>query len=297
MHCSKYVSEHKIFLVEYIIENGPCVGVVHTNCLKGSDRILGHIEFPLFENRSWLKFFDIEKWIYSYCRSINIVERTKHIKHQPVQILWDETYIYKEGEYCIGFNLSDGSVEYVNKRAKIFSFPSSKKEKEIKFAKKMIEQSIDSNDPWCYLSESRQFGRYSYLLKQKTDNDEILDIQDCFIDEYSLVVKNSYEKADFYYAPLLFLVDIESGEEYHLGQFCILLSSPFEINKYLENWEFGGEIIPEYRIDILENDEKVDTFIRNKIDNGFEILIDPLIDKNNNIVSGIPIKKMHEYNQ
>ena len=272
--------------------NEPCVGVVHQDCLKGSDRILGYIEFPAFENRDWLKYFDIEKWIYSYSRSINIVEKTREVKNPSIQILWDDTYNNREGEYCIGLNLSDGSVDYINKRAKIESFSSRKKEKELNFAKDMIKNGKDLKDPWCYLSESRQFGKYSYLLTQLKDNEEILEIKDCFIDDYSLIVKHSYEKAEYYYAPLLFLVDIKSGEDFNLGQFSILLSNPFEMNKYINNWKIGGETIPEYRVEILENDEKVDSFFRDKMDKGYEILIDPLIDKNHNIMTAIPIMKM-----
>lgn len=68
VHCLKYVSEHKIYSIEYLNGNEPCVGVVHKQCLKSSDRIIGYIELPAFEKREWLKYFDIEKWIYAYSR-------------------------------------------------------------------------------------------------------------------------------------------------------------------------------------------------------------------------------------
>ena len=80
-----------------------------------------------------------------------------------------------------------------------------------------------------------------------------------------------------------------------MGQFLVLLSNPFEIDKYLKNWSSGEESIPDYRIEVLENDDKTDNFFRNKMDLGFSILVDPMIGKNHNIVKAIPVMWMSEY--
>ncbi|MCP4179632.1 MAG: hypothetical protein GY756_17880 [bacterium] len=292
VHCSKFVSQHKSFTVEYILNDVPKVGLVHEECLKSTDRIIGIVEFPVFEDRGWLKFFDLSKWIYAYRRSINISERTMKMNNKSVHLLWDDNYIYKEGEYCIGFNLSDGSVEYCNKRSKIISFSYSEIDKQLAFMNDMLNKAESENDPWCYLSESRQFGKYSYLLTQKDSNENILEIKDCFIDEYSIIVKNNYENADYYYAPLLYIINKENGDEFKLGQYTVLLSNPFEINNYIDNWKKANEILPNYRIELLETDEHVDNFFRNEIGKGHEILINPLIDRNHNIVSAIPLQIM-----
>jgi len=153
----------------------------------------------------------------------------------------------------------------------------------------MIKDGKDENDPWCYLSVSKQFGKYSYLVSQKDENERILEVENCFIDNYSLAIKNNYEKAENYYAPLIYLYDFDSNEDFHLGQFFIFLSDPLSINKFLENWASGGIILNNYKIEVIDNDDKFDNFIRRKFDMGFAVLVDPLIDKNFNIKEAIQV--------
>lgn len=289
VHCTNYVSEHEITTIEYTENHSPKVGVVHNNCLKSSDRVIGTIVFPFFEDKKWLKHFDIDKWIFSYVKSLNTLEKAKTVKNRSIKICWDDKYIHKTGTLCCGFILSDGSIEYVHKRSKIETFDKDEKDERLSALNKMIKDGKDENDPWCYLSVSKQFGKYSYLVSQKDENERILEVENCFIDNYSLAIKNNYEKAENYYAPLIYLYDFDSNEDFHLGQFFIFLSDPLSINKFLENWASGGIILNNYKIEVIDNDDKFDNFIRRKFDMGFAVLVDPLIDKNFNIKEAIQV--------
>jgi hypothetical protein len=243
IHCSGYVSEHLITVIEYIDKLEPKVGVVHSDCRKGSDREIGHIEFSIFENREWLKQFNIDLWIITYLNSVNNLERAKGIKKRNAVVVWNDDHVEVRGKFCCGFVLSDNSIEYAHRRSKIESFNENKKNEMLSVFENFILKAKKENNPLGYLSKSRLFGSYSLLVTEKSEDEEIFEINSCFIDDYSLPIINNYEKANFYYAPIIYIYDLNKDEDFHFGQYFILITNPFELNKYFKNWKDGDRKI------------------------------------------------------
>jgi hypothetical protein len=51
--------------------------------------------FPFFEDKKWLKHFDIDKWIFSYVKSLNTLEKAKTVKNRSIKICWDDNIFIK----------------------------------------------------------------------------------------------------------------------------------------------------------------------------------------------------------
>lgn len=294
IHCADIVSEDEILLVDYFDNGLPNIGCVHKNCRRGIDRIVGHVSIPLFADHSDLRRFNIEKWIQSATKSINHLAASSRLSLNSTIVSWDDKYIERSGKYCFAMILADGSKEYAHKRARIDRCPVKELDKTLGKLRELIQSAREKNDPFCFTSISRKFGNYSTLLQIKEQEDKLIEIQNVAAEEYTLSVKNNYEKAEHFYAPVFFLEKIADGNPFRLGQCFILLTDPFSLSDYLVNWQAGGEDVPDYRIAIVENDQQFDNLLRKNIDDGFEVIIDPLVDRNRNIVKGMLVRPLSQ---
>ena len=62
-NCGKAIFDNKAYLIEIDNEEySDSVGMVHDNCIRPVDRMIGEIIMPKIEDYSYLKHFDIASW-------------------------------------------------------------------------------------------------------------------------------------------------------------------------------------------------------------------------------------------
>ena len=293
-HCAEFISEKDISIIENNDLINPKIAFIHKNCRQGTDRVIGHIEFPFFKEKTWLEHtdFNIEGWIQAYIKSANVINQTSVIQGSTVIVAWDNNYTKPNGKYCYRYTLSDSGIEYVHKRTLIDRDNELDAKSELLKLKQLIEKNKQNNDPLCVNSVTRQFGNYSKMLAFQKEGEELLDIIDVEIDSYSLPIEKTYQILENFYAPVCFLREKKSGIDFTLGQHFIIISNPLNLNKYLKNWQkFAGDI-PKMKLVTITSDDEFDLLLKNKIAKGYTILANPLIDKNCNIVSCVQIKPL-----
>ena len=108
----------------------PIIGLVHKECLRPIDRVLGKIDSELFDKHPFLKEFDVNTWARLIVHGQGFFKFTEYSQiHQGkvVHMGWspsgelDATY-----NYCNRMLLADGSFQYVSHRGNVEAPKSSK---------------------------------------------------------------------------------------------------------------------------------------------------------------------------
>jgi len=211
-----------------------------------------------------------------------------------VNIAWDSKYSYlNDGKYCIKLEANDGSIDYVTKRARIERY----NEDEISTRLSELQNYFDTmkklNDPLCVNNKTRQFGQYSILIKNIKNDEKLLEIVKLQVEKFSLVILRSYQEADSYYAPLLYINILNPSAILKIGRYRVLISNPLNLSLYMENWIECGLAIPKYEVSVIKTDSEFDSFIRNSFSSGYKVIANPLIDINHKIIDGIEIIDIH----
>jgi len=125
LHCGKFVNDLDTLTVEIEDQDtSPTVGIVHKNCLRPIDRILGKIKIPGREKGYFLDTFDYKLWVALVVKGqgmLNALKASPNMLdgHSPL-IGWNSDEEYdSDYSYCIKFNLEDGSTSYSYQRSKI----------------------------------------------------------------------------------------------------------------------------------------------------------------------------------
>jgi hypothetical protein len=297
LHCGKQVNDKDSLIIEVEDKDTPsAVGLVHIKCLRPIDRILGIIKIPGKEVNKHLESFDYKLWVSLMMKGqgmLNALKDSPQLTSGRTAIIsWNSREEYDpEYSYCIKFILEDGSTSYAYQRSRIERVNKPQALEHLELFKSAQQRQYQLNDPLCVLSLSKVAAPYSQLLKIKKADDVILEIKSAEIAKYSKLIAKAFDKDLFHYAPLCIVRDKESETIINLSNVVPIISDPLQFSDYYENWKQIGFELEEVELKIIKSDKDFDNNMRIIFGDGFIPILDPLFDKNFNLVSGYPINE------
>lgn len=297
LHCDKAISNNNALLVELDdTETKKNVGNVHKECLRPVDRILGIATIPIADGaKDYLEYFDYKLWLSLIVKGQGMMNGIKSSSaffsgKTPV-VAWNSNEDYDaDYSYCIKIILEDNSTSYVYQRGKIERLNKSNANKQIEIFEKKQEEFKKLNDPFCILSKSKTVSTYSQLLKLKTSDEKILEVKSYEVCRYSKQIAKAFDNDIFWYAPLCLLRDKEEETYFNLSNVIPILSSPLNFQEYFDNWQSLGFKTEGVELKIIKNDRDFDYYMRILFNDGICPIIDPIFDKNFNLIKGYPIR-------
>lgn len=297
LHCDKAISNNNALLVELDdTETKRNVGNVHKECLRAIDRILGIATIPgTAGDKRYLEYFDYKLWLSLIIKGQGMMNGIKSSSEffsgrTPV-VAWNSNEEYDaDYSYCIKLILEDNSTSYVYQRGKIVRLNKSNAIKQIEMFEKKQAELNEINDPFCILSNSKTVSVYSELLKLKKSDEKILEIKSYEVCRYSKQIAKAFDNDIFWYAPLCLLRDKEEETYFTLSNVIPILSDPLNFQEYFDNWQSLGFNTEGVELKIVKNDRDFDNYMRILFADQMSPIIDPIFDKNFNLIKGYPIR-------
>lgn len=295
LHCGKGISEKSYAIEIDDLYEHSIFGVVHQDCLRPIDRVVGLITSGLFDKYVFLKKFDYTLWINSIKDSQAMINFLK-ISKMPtlVTMVWDPNGGNGSNfNNCIKINLSNGDFRYILDRGKVERFNKSEAEKTVKMFNERFEKN-KYKDPYGYTSIYNTYGTYSYLITHKGDNEDILECISAEVEKYNNHIGIQYNTNKNYYAPLLTITLLETEELLTINERLVFVSDPMTLKNYINNWEKAGLDIKEYELNIISTDEEFDSLMRQYDRIGIRGVIDPILSKMGEFCQGVLLENINK---
>ncbi|MFI5830056.1 hypothetical protein ACIA6C_22890 [Streptomyces sp. NPDC051578] len=284
-HCGDHISEDGAPLVEVDEEGSPAdIGLVHESCRTPTDRVLGGIDAALFRENRRLRNFDYKGWITAVQGGQWLFGGLLESSMKLAPISWKSEYDdFSQGGWCVKASLEDGGANYVTDRGRVKRFSADHAARGAEVMNDHISQAREAGDPVCYSASGSMFGSYSQLLGLGHDPVPCTGAEAV---RYTRAIGDAYSDCKQYYAPLAYLVDVETGDPIVVDGVISLLHNPLELETYLRNWERCGIKLPEFTVSALLTDEQFDRFVRIAMTRGMRVVINPKLALHGDLVSG-----------
>ncbi len=293
LHCGRTVNETSSNIIEIDEDGLPhATGLIHTPCMRPTDRIVGftQTEGPL--TASHLTYFDVRRWAskrQSGQRGLGNGVAMLSSGQGIIRLAWNPSNSQSSGfGYSVRLRLANESVRYVTARGRIDRMTHDAAKNQASQFEKWIAESQEAKNPMCYTSEQFIFGRYSDLLKQKAKDEECIECVSAEAVPYSATADKDYDTGGEWYAPIAYFTDSAFESVLSLGDLIPLVSDPLEAGRFLSNWAAAGFEIDDAQLTLLETDAQVDEFIHTGFANDLVPIVDPTLDKTPTLVSGMP---------
>lgn len=297
IHCQNGLS-YPAILVEIQENDLPFdAGMIHPECLRVSDRVLGKsekkgvVEHPEFHN------FDFNKWISLLDKSQGLWAGLKtYPVNQPIKtIVWNSNSKGDlNGGCCIKIKLKDGSTQYVLERGKVQRYSRLAAQDVCSSLEQWLLDSKAQNNPLCYSSDGGLQGKKKDIQSNYNNPIDLIECKSFTVVTFTRGIGTKYDKLNNYYAPLIVFADMVSGEYITAENTVFLITDPSELKVYLDNW-VEIELAPEtYRLCIIENDAEFDKFMHWTKKNAIGVLVDPFFDDEKNLLKGAVIEDLAE---
>lgn len=293
-NCGKAVFDNKAYLIEIDNEEySGVVGMVHDNCIRPVDRIIGEIIMPNVEDYSYIKHFDIASWVKLIKKGKQAWYNIEQMAVQCPHMTIDTDEVFHDGNYCLYHILENGDRRYTTNRGVIDRI-SKREAEELQqmFTTRMKEAKAEGN-PFGYSSESYIYGRYSQIIEQVGEKEEFIECVDAKISLYNEFVARIYNDCESYYAPIIYL-SVE-GEPFVLPNGIFpMLTNPFELPKYIKNWEKMGFVMPDYEVCIIKDDNEFILKMISLITNQILPVVDGMFGLDGRMLRGVHMHLMWE---
>lgn len=260
--------------------------MVHIDCCRPSDRVLGQSKNPGTEPYSELVDFDYNKWFTCLQGSQavwNSDKASNAIKHM---LLNSENIKERNGKYCIKVTLSDGGFHYVHERGKVQRYTETKAKVVLSELNGSLKKAIDDNNPLCYSVDGSVFGRRDDIQENSVVPIDLVECIEFSLVKYTRGISLKFDCVKNFYAPLVYFVSKRDDKEisFHGGMF--LLTNPMDLKLYLKNWQDIGFILEDYRIGIIESDDDFDNMMLSCQKDGLTALVNPFFDSKKELMKG-----------
>ncbi|MED0998365.1 hypothetical protein P4T34_23400 [Bacillus mobilis] len=297
IHCSRGISKNDSHIIEIdYLKPNPIIGIVHDECICPLDRILGMIKSNLFEEYDFLKDFDYKKWLDCIEDSQAFMNGVQNMNNcDGLYALWNPyNYPNETFKFCIRVNLKNGDFRYMKIRGKVERLNKSESKKRTKKFNEQIEKSTNK-DPYCYTSKTSLFGQYNELLKRKKPDEDLLECESAEAVNYTEHIGKQHNENKNFYAPLCTITTLDDDVIFTINNSPILLSNPLDLKHYLINWKEAGIKLDKYEINIISTDLEFDNFMREVTNSGLIPIINPILNKNQELISGLKIQDINEF--
>jgi hypothetical protein len=296
IHCGKGVYTNEAYLIEVDDrDTQSAVGNIHETCVRPIDRIIGIPILPNEKEEEYLKTFDFKLWISLVLKGqglFNALKLSPNLMQGRMPILaWNPHEEYDaEYSYCVRFTLEDGTFSYDYHRSRIVRLNKMEAESRKEMYETKYKEDKDKNDPYCITSINHSSGNYSHLVKTKNPEEVILEIIKVEVVRYSNLIAKAFNKEISYYAPLCILRDSETETFINISNVIPLISDPLNFKNILNNWVAAGISFENIELKIIKSDKDFDNYIRMFLADGYVPIIDPELDKNQQLIKGYPIQ-------
>jgi hypothetical protein len=291
IHCEGGITSNAL-LVEVEETGLPFdAGLIHRRCVRRSDRVLGSASNPGFDIHPELLDFDYQKWFLHLSRGqavwCGVASTNDPIKH----IAWNsEAALQRNGHLCIKAVLVDGSFRYVQERGRVQRYGTKKAKLVCDQLNNWIADAKHKKSPLCYSEDGDIQGMSNTL---QSHSNEPLDLIECSrfeIAQYTRGISQIQDKVKNFYAPLIYLSNIEDSTPLTYKDTVFLSTSPMDLKKYLKNWSAMGFDHSPYKINIVPQDQDFDRFILSCFDQKLQVLVDPFFDQSGQMIKGSVIE-------
>jgi hypothetical protein len=288
--CSDPISEDKALVVEVDEQDLKAdLGCIHTRCYRSSLRVLGEIRSDLFKQFSCLTDFDYESWFLTNKHGPSLISGSlgEGIRH----VLWaGKIADMLRGGWCTRIELEDGSVCYVTERGKVVRKSQSESIVTADEMTNSFDIAMAKKDPWCCTADRSAFGTYSALGSLLKQGQRLHRCIKAVAVPFSAAIDVAYSSKRSYYAPLLLLLDRETGRPIVIHGTVPMITSPFTLSAYIDNWEKAGMTLPNYSVYVLGSDRDFDDVVASCRERGLQVVIDPMVDLRGALLQGLVIQ-------
>ncbi|QAT43565.1 hypothetical protein [Aminipila luticellarii] len=288
INCGKAITDKNAYLIEIDNSEASCIaGLVHKDCPRPIDRIIGESILKISDEMLGLNKFDINKWIELSKNGKTVWESMKSINTSGKVMVVNDFDIFEDGNYCICNVLDNGDKHYITKRGKIERFGNKNAEKWLNILKDQMDKANKAGESLGYSSESMSFCSDKQCIIN-FNSEKFLKIIDSRIEPYNRIIASIYNDSFTFYAPLMyFSVD---GEPLILNNDIFpLISNPFLVSKCIDSWKQHGNEINDFEICIIENDNEFILKISRLISQRIRPVVDCVLTSNKDIPLGTPI--------
>lgn len=293
INCGKSITDKMAYLIE--IDNDEVMnvaGLVHKECARPIDRIIGESLLQIKDDFVSLHRFDVNRWIELCKHGKTVWESISLMSHDKRVMVVNNFDVFKDGNYCVCSVLENGNKHYITSRGKIERLGKEEAVYWMDMHREHIKKAKEDNNPLGYSSETLSFGSYQNCLTS-FPNEKFVECIDAKVEPYNQVIASIYNDSCTYYAPLIyFSVD---GKPLFLNNGVFpLISNPFKVANCLDNWKTIGNAINDYELCIVENDNDFVLKISSLVSRQIRPIVDCLFLPSQELASGIPIYLMWE---
>jgi hypothetical protein len=193
----------------------------------------------------------------------------------------------------VEISLLGGGQEIVTQRNDVRRFSKADANRFVSRLNESFETARERGDPFCYTDQSKAFGPRSLLLEQLGGKERIVPVGEARARLYDRRFSARYARPGHWYAPLLYLRGLTTGEPVAVLDTVLLLSDPLKLGHFLENWMEAGIHVSDYETMNILTDAEFDEFMRWIEARGWAAIIDPVLNPSDGtLVSGLPIRSL-----
>jgi len=270
------------------------VGLCHKQCVQPTDRVLGLLSSALFEENNLLRNFDYRQWFRLRPRGQGVfggIQTMPGIK----RMLWNPAFKHSgQGQWCVRIDLEDGSARYAHERGHVVRMGRKDAEGRAERMNQDFASHRKRKDPWCFTSKTSAFSTVSTVMKHAS-HEGFIECVEAVVVRYSTSIGTSYGEIGSYYAPLMALIDEDSGEFLDVLGATVLLTDPLDTSKYLDSWRHAGVILPPFSTQIIATDLEFDIFMRQLSEHGASAVVDPLLTPTSDLAAGVVMDCFQNY--
>ncbi|WP_332764683.1 hypothetical protein [Pseudomonas koreensis] len=295
MHCGLGLSQDALNVEideEYIPFD---VGLIHKECQRASDRVLGRSTNPGMEKHPELKDFDYKKWFSLLTKSQSLWASYSNLNEPIKNILWNSSAAFtQKGNFCIKVSLADGSIKFILQRGKVHRFTSENADAACANFKRMLTEAKRKRNPLCYSENGEMFATRDQILEHSRSSFDAIDCTGFEKTTYTRGISTFYDTCENFYAPLIALT---TPKEKHIlfNETLFLITNPMKLGAFLSNWNSIGFDPSPYRIKIIETDFQFDELLMSLITQNQKILVDPLFNSDTSLARGSEVMEMETF--
>lgn len=294
INCGKAIFEDNAYIIE--IDNQECTntaGMGHKMCVRPIDRIIGEIKIPKIGDYAYLKNFDISTWSKLIRKGKQAWGSIDSINSKCSPMFIDTDEVFHDGNYCVCNILKNGDKRYTTNRGVIDRL-SKREAKELQQGfNDSFKKGRDANNPVGYSSKSFTYGSYEQLIEQLGDKESVIECVEAKVELYNEVIAKIYNDCETFYAPIIYLAI--DGEPLVLPNYCFpMITNPFDLQKYLDNWSNMEIDISDYEVCIIKDDNEFIVKMISLITNNVRPVVNGLFSSNGKLLRGIMMYLMWE---
>lgn len=297
LNCGKAIFTERCSIVEIGPSEQPTVGLIHDECLRGTDRVMGAIRSDFFARYPELVNFDATGWTQAMQSGQQTFRNAEYLgAGQPFVLVWnDGGALGPPGDWVVETSLTNGDRVIATQRNHVHRFRRSDAEAFASQLNKMFVAARADRDPICYSSETLAFGPQSELLKTIGARERLNPIDSARARQYNARFASRFERPGNWYAPLLVLRDADEGSWVSHNEMVLALTDPLALATFLANWQETGLGNVRYETVSILTDDAFDAFMRAIIATDLRLAIDPLFDtKCGDMVSGLRLISIND---